>query len=50
MPVKIVDHIYAQYLLTKLRDKSTNGLEFRKGLVRLGRIVGYELVKSFPTR
>ncbi|MEM5826943.1 MAG: uracil phosphoribosyltransferase [Pyrobaculum sp.] len=50
MPVKIVDHVYAQYLLTKLRDKSTNGLEFRKGLVRLGRIVGYELVKSFPTR
>ncbi|MEZ0318720.1 MAG: uracil phosphoribosyltransferase [Pyrobaculum sp.] len=50
MPVKIIDHVYAQYLLTKLRDKSTSGIEFRKGLVRLGRIIGYELVKTFPTR
>ncbi|MEM1598095.1 MAG: uracil phosphoribosyltransferase [Pyrobaculum sp.] len=50
MPVKIIDHVYAQYLLTKLRDKSTSGIEFRKGMVRLGRIIGYELVKTFPTR
>lgn len=50
MPVRIIDHVYAQHLLTKLRDKSTKGIEFRKGLVRLGRIVGYELVKTFPTR
>lgn len=50
MPVKIIDHVYAQYLLTRLRDKSTGSLDFRKGLVRLGRVVGYELVKTFPTR
>lgn len=50
MPVKIIDHVYAQHLLTRLRDKSTAGIEFRKGLVRLGRIVGYELVKTFPVR
>jgi uracil phosphoribosyltransferase len=50
MPVKIIDHPYAQHLLTRLRDKSTASVEFRKGLVRLGRIVGYELVKTFPVR
>lgn len=50
MPVKVIDHVYAQHLLTRLRDKSTAGIEFRKGLVRLGRIVGYELVKTFPVR
>ncbi|MGB9704978.1 MAG: uracil phosphoribosyltransferase [Pyrobaculum sp.] len=50
MPVKIIDHVYAQYLLTKLRDRRTGSIEFRKGLVRLGRIIGYELAKTFPTR
>lgn len=50
MPVKVIDHVYAQHLLTRLRDKSTAGIEFRKGLVRIGRIVGYELVKTFPVR
>lgn len=50
MPVKIIDHVYAQHLLTKLRDRRTGSMEFRKGLVRLGRIIGYELAKTFPTR
>ncbi|AFA40786.1 uracil phosphoribosyltransferase [Pyrobaculum oguniense TE7] len=50
MPVRIIDHVYAQYLLTRLRDKNTGSLDFRKGLVRLGRIIGYELVKTFPFR
>ncbi|WP_333638970.1 uracil phosphoribosyltransferase [Pyrobaculum aerophilum] len=50
MPVRIIDHVYAQYLLTKLRDKNTGSIEFRKGLVRLGRIIGYELAKTFPVR
>ncbi|ABL88795.1 uracil phosphoribosyltransferase [Pyrobaculum islandicum DSM 4184] len=50
MPVKIIDHVYAQYLLTQLRNRNTKGIDFRKGLVRLGRIVGYELVRYFPTR
>ncbi|MCX8136502.1 uracil phosphoribosyltransferase [Pyrobaculum aerophilum] len=50
MPVRIIDHVYAQYLLTKLRDKNTGSIEFRKGLVRLGRIIGYELAKTFPVK
>ncbi|ACB39606.1 uracil phosphoribosyltransferase [Pyrobaculum neutrophilum] len=50
MPVKVIDHVYAQYILTQLRNRHTSGTDFRKGLVRLGRIVGYEIVKTFPTR
>lgn len=50
MPVILIDHPYAQHILTKLRDASTNSLEFRKGLVRLGRIMGYEIAKTFPRR
>lgn len=50
MPVYIIDHPYAQHVLTKLRDVKTSSLEFRKGLVKLGRIVGYELAKTFPKR
>ncbi|MDP3104736.1 MAG: uracil phosphoribosyltransferase, partial [Candidatus Methanoperedens sp.] len=41
----IVDHPFAQQELTKIRDKNTNQIQFRKGLVRLGRICGYELMK-----
>jgi len=43
----VVDHPYAQAVLTKLRDRSTNQVEFRKGLVRLGRVLGLEIVKDF---
>lgn len=50
MPVKVVDHPYAQHILTRLRDRRTPALEFRKGLVRLGRVIGYELARTFPTR
>jgi uracil phosphoribosyltransferase len=50
MPVYLIDHPYAQHVLTKLRDRSTASLEFRKGLVRLGRIMGYEVARRFPKR
>ncbi len=50
MPVYIIDHPYAQHVLTKLRDVRTSSLEFRKGLVKLGRIIGYEIAKTFPRR
>ncbi|CCC81623.1 uracil phosphoribosyltransferase [Thermoproteus tenax] len=50
MPVHIIDHPYAQHILTRLRDANTASLEFRKGLVRLGRIVGYEIARTFPKR
>ncbi|WP_292000572.1 uracil phosphoribosyltransferase [Caldivirga sp.] len=47
--VVIVDHPLAQDILTTLRDKGTGQIEFRKGLVRLGRLIGYEIIKSFET-
>ncbi len=48
--VKVVDHPYAQAVLTKLRHYATGQIEFRKGLVRLGRIMGFEIIKDFPVR
>ena len=45
--VRVIDHPYAQAVLTKLRDKRTGQVDFRKGLVRLGRIIGLEIIKEF---
>ncbi len=47
--VVVVDHPLAQDILTTLRDKNTKQIEFRKGLVRLGRLIGYEIIRSFET-
>ena len=33
-------------VLTELRDKNTDSIAFRKGLVKLGRYMGYELIKT----
>lgn len=41
----VVNHPFAQQELTKIRDKNTDRIQFRKGLVKLGRICGYELMK-----
>ncbi len=46
LKVNIVDHPYAQAILTTLRDRRTPQIEFRKGLVRLGRVLGLEMVKE----
>ncbi|MDG5775630.1 uracil phosphoribosyltransferase [Haloarculaceae archaeon H-GB2-1] len=43
---KVVDHNLAKDLLTQLRDEETEQVAFRKGLVRLGRLCGYELIDS----
>lgn len=48
--IKVVNHPYAQAVLTKLRDKRTGQIDFRKGLVRLGRVLGLELVKEFEIK
>lgn len=40
----LVDHPFAQQELLVLRDKRTDPIRFRKGLVRIGRICGYELM------
>jgi len=44
--VCILDHPLAQEVLTKIRDKRTNQVEFRKGISLLGRLIGYELIKT----
>lgn len=41
----LVDHPFAQQELLILRDKNTSSVRFRKGLVRVGRICGYELMR-----
>ncbi len=43
--VHVIDHPYAQAILTTLRDRRTGQIDFRKGLVRLGRVIGLEMVK-----
>ncbi|WP_324664949.1 uracil phosphoribosyltransferase [Haloarcula sediminis] len=40
----IVTHALAQDELSRLREKETEQVEFRKGLVRLGRLCGYEII------
>jgi uracil phosphoribosyltransferase len=40
----VVTHSLAQHILTELRSVDTEQVAFRKGLVRLGRLCGYELV------
>ncbi|MFB6170719.1 MAG: uracil phosphoribosyltransferase [Haloarculaceae archaeon] len=41
---KVVTHALAQDTLARLRAADTEQVAFRKGLVKLGRICGYELV------
>lgn len=48
--VHVIKHPYAQAILTKLRDKHTGQIDFRKGLVRLGRIIGLEIIKEFSIK
>ena len=43
----VVDHALARDELTKLRDVETEQVAFRKGLVRLGRLCGYEIVDGW---
>ena len=49
LEVKVVDHPYVQAVLTVLRDRRTDQIEFRKSLVRLGRAMGYEVIREFET-
>lgn len=47
MDVKVLTHPYIQAVLTELRDRNTGQIEFRKSLVRLGRALGFEIIKDF---
>ena len=44
--MKVVDHPLAQEILTTLRDKKTDQIMFRKGLVKLGRLIGFEIART----
>lgn len=39
-----IEHALAQHTLTRLRSVDTDQVGFRKGLVKLGRICGYEII------
>ena len=49
MPFKVttVNKKYVQAVLTQLRSKDTAQIEFRKGLVRLGRALGLEIIEDY---
>ena len=49
MPFKVttVNKKYVQAVLTQLRSKDTTQIEFRKGLVRLGRALGLEIIEDY---
>ena len=40
------DSPYLLEILTELRNRETDSIGFRKGLVKLGRFMGYELIKT----
>ncbi|MFB6309464.1 MAG: uracil phosphoribosyltransferase [Haloarculaceae archaeon] len=40
----LITHALARHTLSELRDTGTEQVAFRKGLVRLGRICGYEII------
>lgn len=42
-----IDHAFATHTLSRLRDVETEQIAFRKGLVKLGRLCGYEIVDGF---
>ncbi|MFB6267177.1 MAG: uracil phosphoribosyltransferase [Halodesulfurarchaeum sp.] len=41
---QVISHALATDTLSQLRDRGTEQVEFRKGLVKLGRICGYEIM------
>ena len=47
MQIIVADSPLIKHELTSLRDKNTDSITFRKGLVKIGRYLSYELTKSF---
>ena len=46
MPLFLLSKPITLHFLTQLRDKNTDQINFRKTMVRLGRIIGYELLNT----
>jgi len=42
----LISHAFATDTLSRLRDVETEQIAFRKGLVKLGRICGYEIIEG----
>jgi uracil phosphoribosyltransferase len=49
MALHILNRPFVQHTLTILRSKKTDQITFRKGMVRLGRILGYEIADIFDS-
>ncbi|ODR82897.1 hypothetical protein BG842_19085 [Haladaptatus sp. W1] len=45
----LITHAMAKDTLSKIRDEETEQVGFRKGLVKLGRICGYEIIDGAST-
>jgi uracil phosphoribosyltransferase len=48
--IHIIDHPLAQAILTQLRNKETDQITFRKGVVKVGRLMGYEVIRTMPVK
>lgn len=46
MPLFLLSTPLSLHILTQLRNKDTDQINFRKGLVRLGRLIGYEIANT----
>ena len=46
MTLDVLNRPLARSILTKLRSKETDQINFRKNLVRLGRLIGYEIADN----
>ena len=44
--LKIVDHALVQSNLTKIRDKNIDRVNFRTGIIEIGKLIGYEFADS----
>jgi uracil phosphoribosyltransferase len=44
--LKIVDHALVQENLTKIRDKNIDRINFRVGIIEIGRLIGYEFADT----
>jgi uracil phosphoribosyltransferase (EC 2.4.2.9) len=47
MKISVIDAPLMKDELTKIRDERTGGIAFRKGLMHIGRYLGYEITNSF---
>jgi uracil phosphoribosyltransferase len=47
MKISVIDAPLMRDELTKIRDERTGGIAFRKGLMHIGRYLGYEIANSF---